>query len=385
MRTVIFSCFTPYQLLNAVYYGEKLKKKAKRILIWHNYTKYNIDLYRFEMAFDEVCSINNFYTESFLPRQFHKCLYGGWLFKFSSIYKIISKMTGNDTLLLIFSDQHIVSRKILTSFANKAKDVVLIEEGMATYLIRSREIPKSKDWFINLFLGARYEPYIGANHNIRTIFVKHPNMLPEEKKQNRTIIQQNNVFRDRIWGELFQDVLPYLNSIGEHRKKIILWLGQPLEMDGVSLEAQISWLQNVGNAIPEDYTLLIKPHPREEVNKYNSLLNSKNIKQMNFGKINWIPIEILASLIRPDVVLTAFSTAANNILELGLQCKVVYCYSTFGLFMGDKVVGHLETDANIYNIKNVAELCDVLGLSIKEGQTMLFENQDADINYLQGI
>lgn len=381
MKTAVFVCFTPYQLLNAVYYGKKLDKKVKRVLIWHNYTKYKIDLNRFKASFDNICAVSNFYEEPFIKRQYHKCLYGGWLFRFSKINILLSKFK-EDAVLFVFSDQHIVTNKILTVYGQKAKDVILTEEGLGTYLIRRRDIPKTKDWFINLFLGAKYEPFIGANRFIKTVFVKKPWMLPDEKKHNRTVVQQNNVFCDEMWKDLFRDVLSDGISAEKSKKKVILWLGQPIEMDGVSADIQIEWLRKMESALPEDYQIIIKPHPREVENKYDILTADTNIKQLRLKDFNWIPIEILVSLIQPDVALSAYSTAAINIIELGIKCKAVYCYPAFKLSIDDNVSELFKKSANVYCVNNLLELNNVLSLETDTKNIDAFNNKDADIDYL---
>ena len=384
MYSSVFICFTPYQLLNAVYYGDKLNKESKRILVWHNYTKHTIDLSRFEFAFDEIIEVSNFYDEIFLKRQFHKCLYGGWLFPFSKINESISRLNLKETFIFIFSDQHIISRKIITTYGANAKDVILVEEGMATYLIRSRKIPKSRDWLINLFLGARYEPYIGANGLIRTIFVKHPEMLPKEKTINRKIVPQHNVFREHeLWKSVFQDARNIIGNISdEHR--IVLWLGQPLEMDGISKQSQLEWLDEIAKVLSRfgEYSFLIKPHPREDNGKYAEVSKLKNVSLIDLHELSWVPIEILASLIKPDIVLTVFSTAANNIMELGLPCKVVYCYPAFEINMGNEINHYVNSNSNVYCIRNVGDFISVLA---KEYHNNCLEdnNTNSDLSYMK--
>ena len=380
MDISVFICFTPYQLLNAVYYAEKLQNKSKSILIWHNYTKYNICLDRFDALFNEIVEISNFYEESFFKRQYHKCLYGGFMFFRSNINKVLATLDFSKTVLFLFSDQHIISRKILTKYGNSAKDVILVEEGMATYLIRSHKVPKSKDWLINLILGANYEPYIGANKLIRTIFVKHPDMLPLEKKGDRLIVEQDNVFRDAIWGRFFGDALNTMRD--KHLKhNSILWLGQPLDLDGVSSEEQIDWLESILRALPDDYEICIKPHPREAEGKYKRLNSITRVTVLNLKDLNWIPIEIIASLIKPKIILTAFSTAANNILELGIPCKVVYCYRAFNLGLGKEIDLYLNANPNVYCIKNSEELLSILNTEYK-GTCSSYKNKNADIDYI---
>lgn len=382
MGTVVFVCFTPYQLMNAIYYCIHLKDESHRILIWHNYTKYMINIKRFESAFDEIIEIGNFYEESLLLRQYHKCLYGGWLFCWSKIYRLLSRLDMNKVVLFLFSDQHILSRKVLTSIGTCTKDNVLVEEGMATYLIRTRKIPKTRDWLINLVLGARYEPYIGANPLIRTLFVKHPEILPYDKKRNRTIIRQNNVFQDNmIWNTYFGDILDNISPFSKN-KKTILWLGQPIEMDGVSTATQIEWLKKVASIIPDNYQILIKVHPREKENKYADLSIFDNVLVIQLKEYSWIPVEVLSTVIQPEIVLTAYSTAANNILESGITCKIIYCYHALGLHIGKEADQYINSDENIYCIKQHDELLQILDKPILASKTTL-KNTDSDLSYIR--
>ena len=284
----------------------------------------------------------------------------------------------------MFSDQHIVSRKVLTTIGGIAKDVVLVEEGMATYLIRSHKIQKSRDWFINLLLGAKYEPYIGANPLVHTFFVKHPEALPEEKKKNRTVIRQNNVFReDLIWKDLFDDILSTISFL-TNKKKTLLWLGQPLEMDGVSADEQIRWLRKVANSISDDYQVLIKTHPREAPDKYMALNDCNNVSILQLKEYSWIPVEILASLIQPNDVLTAYSTAANNILELNITCKIIYCYSAFRLTVGKEIEQYISSNPNIYCIREPEELIQALNEQVIISSESLV-NLNSDLTYISKI
>lgn len=381
-NTIVFVCFTPYQLLNAVYYGNRLGAEVRRVLIWHNYTKYNLDLQRFNLFFDDICEISNFYEEPFFKRQFHKCLYGGWLFRLSKINRLLKTIDIKNTILCLFSDQHIVSRRILTTFGQRAFDVVLIEEGMATYLIRNKAIPKSKDMIINLFLGARYEPYIGANKLIKTIFVKYPYMLPEEKKNNRVVVLQNNVFRDDMWNGLFSDVLKRVNWDNNDQKKTVLWLGQPIEMDGVPTDIQLKLLKRINEMVGSEYQILVKSHPREDDNKYITLTQETSIMQIQLGEMNWIPIEVLAGIIKPDIVLTAYSTAANNILELGLECKVIYCYQMLELYIGEHISDLIADSPQVYIIHSYEEFETILKQENDSYKGRISNNSNNDLNYL---
>lgn len=402
MKTVVFCCFTPYQLINSVYYGLKLGKKVRRILIWHNYTGYKIGMERFQGAFDDMVLLANFYQAPFFRRQYLKCLYGGWLFRRSEINKCMEGVDHSQTTLMIYSDQHIVTRRLIELYAPQVKQVILVEEGMSTYLIRYRKIPKTRDWWINLFLGARYEPYIGANRAIDTIFVKHPEFLPEEKTVGRTVIRQNNVFRDAMWQSIFSDLLRGFNwtakstdnpkekmcgidleEPGKVRlpRKTLLWLGQPVEGDGISTQAQLTWIRSVCAELPENYTVVIKAHPREAEDKYKELVEEHKVYQVQLNENNWIPIEILASMINPDVLLTVYSTAAQNISELGIKCKVAYCYRHFGLELGD--TSGLVNGTNVYRIADVSELKTVLESDYIVQDVCTNQNENLDLMYLQ--
>ena len=50
MKGMVFSCFTPYQLMNAIFYAVKLKKYDS-YLIWQDFANYGIDLDKFKSFF----------------------------------------------------------------------------------------------------------------------------------------------------------------------------------------------------------------------------------------------------------------------------------------------------------------------------------------------
>ena len=384
-KNFIFVCFTPYQLLNAVYYSRKITNKNKSILIWHNFTKYNISLSRFQKIFDVICEIPNIYEMPLFKRQLNKCIYGGWMFRFSPVYKVLDKLDLHNSVLVVFSDQHIITNKIIRQYSSAIKETVLIEEGMATYLIKNTTIPKTKDYWINLLLGAHYEPYIGANKSINTLVVKNPEWIPEIKKAGRTIVKQSNCLMDTMWPSVFADVINDAYESNQVFNPKLLWIGQPLETDGVDATKQLELIKEINKKLNYKFDIIIKPHPRENIGKYDNLIQEeKNISIFDLGPNNWIPIEIIIRMIYPSIVMSGYSTAAKNIQDMGIKCKVIYCYKLFSIHLDEQAEKSYLFGTNTYNIDSLDDLVQISQVPYEQTEILDNETYD-DICYLEAI
>lgn len=380
MKTAVFVCFTPFHLLTAYYYGFKIKNHAKRVLIWHDFNNYGIGLERFKEGFDEICIVPALSSVSKLRRQYLKCLYAGWLFSFSPIEEVFSSLDMKKTVLFFFSDQEYVTNKILKKLGNKVEDVVLVEEGLGTYVILSDEIVRDIRWLVYGLLGGRTEPFIGASKVIKTVFVRKPDQLHEKKVSNRKIVQQSNFFCDDVWKEVFQDLWCKLKV--NSRYKYLLWLGQPMEEHGITVERQIILFKEIEKYVSQDYKIVIKPHPREDESKYFSFNNYKNHVQVLPKSLQWVPVEIIAPILNPTVVLTAISSAVSNIIDLGIRCKAVYYYKILGLNFGKQTENVLHVNDNIYFIKKCEEIKNVLNYEYIPSLINEKNNLSMDVDYL---
>lgn len=373
-KYIIFTPFTSFQLLTSVYYVKQINDKSiRKILIWTNFTKENIPIQKIEKYFDKVIVIKDFYKENIIKKQFFKLVNAGWLFRFSDWYKYLAKDKEKERILICFSDQNILTHKIATEINRYKGQIILVEEGVNTYLIPENK--KARDWYFNKLIGAKSSEYIGQFEGISTFFVRHPESLPQIKKNGRKVILQNDIFLEQSWIKEFID-----NSRNAMFSCDILWLGQPLISDNIEDNTQIELLKQLGQY---GYQIIVRKHPRESAKKYAPLTNKKNICMFDAGDNGWLPIEVFAKLFTAKVILSAYSSAGINMCNYMKKCKCIFCYPMFGLKIDkSKITGEFST---VTTTKEIIECINNKQNYLIEENPIEQINQNKDIQYIQNI
>ena len=98
--------------------------------------------------------------------------------------------------------------------------------------------------------------------------------------------------------------------------------------------------------------------------------------------LQWVPVEIIAPILNPTVVLTAISSAVSNIIDLGIRCKAVYYYKILGLNFGKQTENVLHVNDNIYFIKKCEEIKNVLNYEYIPSLINEKNNLSMDVDYL---
>lgn len=362
MNRVWFSCFTAYHLFNSLYYSTKVDwgKDCERTLIWVNDTRIRINVDVFSSCFDKIIKIDSLRDLSFINKQVAKCKNGGRLFNGSVLGKELSRKF-DKSVLVCFSDQHYITNKLVNKFKTlENSHVVIVEEGVATYVTNEVYDPPFSTRAGNLLFGLHSQRYVGENANIDTFIVKDPDRLPKEKVLDRKVIKQNNVFCDREWiNELLEKYVKKTNDF-HGSKPVLLWIGQPLEGNYLEESEEEQIRVRIFERLAAKYQLLVKTHPGERPDKYEGLKPEVSI--VDFGEFSWFPIEVLASMIKPQIIVTPMSSAAYNIYQTGFEGKILFCYKLFGIDIGQDYFAELEKKRNIYNVKDMDELESVLSL-----------------------
>ena len=365
MIRVWFSCFTTYQLFNSVYYSMRVNwgNNCKKTLIWINDTKSVIQIDLFRDFFDEIIVLDSLPKVGFIRRQIDKCKNGGRLFAWSIMGKELKKHFEKN-ILICFSDQHYVTNKLIAQFDDiENSTVVLVEEGVSTYILDEKHKDRFTTSVSNLLWGLHDQKYIGENPRIDIMIVKKPNEMPKEKLLDREVVKQNNIFCDQKWLLELSNKY-YQTNIIKSNKPIILWIGQPLGGDYLDESEEMRILDQIFAVISKKYDVLIKKHPSEQEGRYKRFSEMYGVLEKNFGEYTWFPIKIFAKLIQPEIIVTPMSAAAYNIYQTGYNGKIIYCYKLFGIDLGDKYFKEISSKNNIYNVNAIDEIHRVLNYSI---------------------
>lgn len=380
---VIFVPFTVFQLVSSIYYAQKLKsEKTTTLLIWQNYTNCNINVYDYSAFFDIILEIDDFYKRGLFRRQWEKCFYAGWFYYFSPIHRQLKKYKNDNVTLVCFSDSMIVTTRIINEVAGFDRHhIVVCEEGIKTYTIEYPE--HGKAWIFDKMLGAKESNYIGENKRIDSFVVKKPDELPADKKKSRATVQQNDFFLDTSFMNCFSSGLN--NYRIDSHKKTVLWLGQPLETDGISPESELRVLREIAQSL-SDYNFVIKRHPRENQKKYD-FLNESNVHVLDFGDSNWLPIEIIISKINPSTIISVYSSAGLNLLQYLPDAICLYIYPIFKMKPPKEFISIVESEQNAYVVDDLSRFRNGI---IEERRSRIIHrkkvhNNDDDLNYFKSL
>lgn len=381
---LMFVCFTPYQLTCSIIYCKKISHRhpdLKKVLVWKNFSNCKIDIHFVARQFDEIIEIPTIAeNQNIIVKQFKKLIYYGRLFPFTNAGKKI-RMDHAFTILCVYSDQELMTNRILKMFRkDKHITTVLLDEGLHLY-DEPQAINRSALQKINNFiLGITYAPYIGYSSNIDTIIAKFPLQLPNAIIKDRSIIQQGNICRYSEDWDFILSSSEMLKGLSKMPKPLIMYLGQPIISEGVSEEKEIAVLEKVFAVLSDEYTILLKPHPRDRLGKYDSLISS-DILFLSDPRIAWIPAEIIAGYLSPVCIMSSWSSSCNT-----LEIPLIYLYPLMGMLLKNSA---LEVKRpNILCIENFEQLSQINVLlcmnQLKKKDKNIINGQD-DITYFNAI
>lgn len=216
----------------------------------------------------------------------------------------------NIGFIYAFNDVNPVDQWIINNFKHR-KDVCIIEEGIGLYRNTIKRNKLMLALFGKLFFGLKYENIdrIGENSNVTSIICSNVSYLSDKQKQ-KNINLLNKI-----------DFLELSKRLNIKQISNKYWfIGQPLVEDGVLGEREyingiIKLQDNIrGKSNP---IIVVKPHPREKIEKYNLLKNAIIVHEYD------IPVELLVNNADEVRIYTYYSSAILSLAKL--QNCTSYC------------------------------------------------------------
>lgn len=261
------------------------------------------------------------------------------LIKFRKNMKLLKINISKKSVLniIIFNDVNPEVQWIINEVKRKGK-VILIEEGIGLY----RDIKKRHNLAFELFgkilFGYKFENIkrIGESKKVEQIVCKNFSLLsPKQAKKNI-------VYFDTINFNTLKNKLIHLEDI----KETTWFIGQPLVEDGILSERKYLEIINKLKNISSDFDLVVKPHPRENINKYKSIYGIRLIEE------NDIPIELMINIQNSYKFFTIYSSAITSVSNYG---------EAFALFKIAKIklpkeIEYIFKEASVFVLNNWDEV-----------------------------
>lgn len=367
---IYYICYTPYHLFYSIWLSDEEKKEntnVERVLVWVSTASTETPTTFLESYFDKIVRIENYETRDNRKRKsrfIKRCFYSGWLFPFTELGKLLNGTNGSK--LYCYNDREYITGKLINEVSKRNGEVILVDEGLSTYGLGMGERLNWINKTVNLILGVKTGPYIGYHPGIHTLLLKHPQNLPDIKAKGRKIMKLPDIFLDTVWTSQFLN-LCHIRCNGTALERGVLWLGQPLDGDGLNRQKELEWIKRIAGLLPPQVPLSIKPHPRERVSKYDDLREVENIQVIDLGEYSWIPGELIFTVWKPGIVLTAFSSAADFLLERDRSIKVIYCYEMMGINIDSALKNVLEGEGK-YHVTAINQLEKLLADLVPGGE-----------------
>lgn len=320
MKKNVFLALTTYQLMVSDIYASYIKDlyNEKSIIIYlGNENKINIssDVYEFY----QLPNLN----KNAISRIWQRLYYSGRLFKFCPIHKLIKDI--DHSFLFIFNDYYPLSRALIEFMVLNNNTVCLIEEGIGTYAIYSKSIFSMKDYIRNAITKLLGSPMvysaIGESSEIKYAIVEKPELYKEKECSKRQIIINQN--KEHLFKGSYLFVEKFFDSSACKLDADILFLGQPLIEDDLESSVEKDFLKTVFQSLINlNKTVIIKPHPRENFNKYFSVCQDNDIVLID-GLMGTLPVECLVESFNVKFVIAYNSSAAMNISNAFPNIKVI--------------------------------------------------------------
>ncbi|AZN65672.1 hypothetical protein CFH90_17265 [Acinetobacter johnsonii] len=284
--------------------------------------------------------------------------------KLRSIKKVINKflIDSNFKSIVVFSDNHEIMAHLL--YAGKKiinARTLMAEEGTAVFFSYKRSSLDTFKSAIRRFLGfSNYRGYsIGWSPYIDSIIVSLPELVHEDYKQDRNIY----TYPDGIYP---QDVINLFGRLSELGNDLlnkdspeIFYLGQPWVESGLwNKETEQNLLSCFENSRYAD-KICIKPHPFENSKKYSGL---KRVSLIN-GVLNEVPAEILFFNMKPQLVISVFSSAVINYCLRYKQKGILMVFKDSPVDLNDFIIKNFQNNKYITVVYSIDELNDVLNNS----------------------
>ena len=377
-KRIVFSCFTPFHLFTAMYYSKQFCD-CERILIWQDMTFNKININEFCCYFDRV--LLNPISNSRIRKLIDICNYGGLTFFLSNTYKYL-KVNNNNNIFIYFSDENFATIKQIEYLKRSGKNniFILVEEGVGIYKKYKSDIPL-KYKIPLVMVGANTScNYIGASLNADFVFAKHVEKIDTSRFGKAKIVGQSDfLLSDSFTSNIREMLLKELNC--DSKKPYILLLGDPCEEDGIDRLSYNSVIQNIVNILNDDFSILIKKHPRESFEFYRAITGAQLLEN---EFVNFFPVELIAKSLDIHIIITHVSSAASNIYDVDLEAKIIYFYKVFdSVNFDDSVFLEYSKNPNVYVVDNLANIKEIV--NYRPIRRFVEKKQDDDIRLIRNI
>lgn len=389
-KRAYFLCCATYHLAVSLYYAMMVDwRDTETILVWQNNTNVEVDEKLLKKTFDKVIRVRgkDLVTYPFLEQQRYKTVNAGWLFPVSEIGKMFKEVPSGN-IVFLFNDVARLTDKIAYEFGKKSGNkIILVDEGTGTYH-KSVFSKKTKEKIGNLICGLKTENYIGGNKNIDVVIAREIDKLPAYQSDGRVVVKQNNIFFDIQWVNKLTKDFENSFSLLKHNEneRLMLWIGEPLSPTHIDKKNEDKVLNRIFETAKNKYRIVIKKHPRDTKEKYMKYVSQYDAILVDQKELEWLPVEILTNILRPDMVLTPLSSA-----PMGIDDRIVvgYCYSLFGIDNVSEVISRLmRTRRNTFVIEGYDMIgnqypLESEGFCSDSEKHIFIENKD--IHYIEAL
>lgn len=305
-------------------------------------------------------------NKSYLKRVWQRLYWAGRLFCFCPLKKYIK---GSKIALYIFNDNEPITSNLIREVKKTNAIVSIIEEGIGIYAVTKDEIKGSAvRRFITCLLGSPMQyKAIADNKNIDNVICSNISLYKSlEKSRGKNLFLQDK-------NGLFSYAEGHIRGInnGDIRKDAdVMILGQPFSTFGTLIDEEESFYTKILELVPAKYSIIIKPHPRDAIDKYDCF-QSHRCHIINNIEAQY-PVESLISLYHVRFVVSFNSSAGINIANSYPQIKSCFLFqSNFGLELFNRWSNtYSDYDLsiftskynNIYLVRNQDELLKVFSL-----------------------
>jgi len=321
--TVLFVAVTPYQILISYVIASCIKhEKICDLVSSCAYDQAN-EIAKKLSVFKEVSTISKRRTP----------VKGGKLRSFLGEKDLIKKAKQifehyTPNTVVVFKDGSPLEATFIKCAHSKNANVTLIEEGLAIYskdIIDTESISYKSKNIIKKLLG--YPPTFpgqGNNPAVQIISAFHDEMLPADKKINRTVVPFPTVSPPTNILDSFVNDLSLSASCKPGPDGIknnnIIYLGQPLsELGIVTAEKEYNFLKKLFYLINrQGFKLTVKPHPWDHRKKYSMF-------RVEVYEGNHTPAEAIVHILKPDFILTPYSSAGHT-SSAWFNARVMFLY-----------------------------------------------------------
>ena len=267
-------------------------------------------------------------NQTFVTRIWQRAYFGGNLFCFSPLKKLVNH--GN-VLLFIFNDNEPITNKLVRE-VKKANDnkVIIIEEGIGIYSYTSNKkltLKQKGRLLVTSILGSPMQyKAIGDNPFIDYAIVSNVELYKKLEKSCKQIIFYQN--KEGLFSSSQTFLQRYAQKKRESYSADYIYLGQPFDEFGGLLDEEKECLIKLFDMVGDDKSVLIKPHPRDAVGKYDNFkLHFKNVTVVSESYYS-LPAECIVAGFGAGTILSFNSSAGVNLANSFQTINCIFLYKT---------------------------------------------------------